>query len=80
MTILQAIEKAKQEYNWQPAPGEPASVLVRFRNRSGLDDETELNLYTDRKAQELNELWDSLYDEMNAEPTSILSVCLTDLR
>ena len=40
MTIAQAIQQAKENYDWQPVPGEPASVQVRFINRDGQDDET----------------------------------------
>lgn len=80
MTIAQAIQQAKENYDWQPVPGEPASVQVRFINRDGQDDETELNLYADNKEQELGELWASLHDEMSADLDSITGVSLIDLQ
>ena len=80
MTITMAIQQAKENYDWQPVPGAPASVRVRFINSNGQDDETELDLYSDNKEQELDELWASLHDEMSADLDSITGVSLIDLQ
>ena len=74
MTIKAAIEQAKQDYVWTAVYGAPMTVSVCFRNMDGEVDETELDLYEDDKETELEELWESLCDEMDSAPDKIVSV------
>lgn len=50
------------------------SVTVQFVNRNGKEDETELDLHSERKIYELKELWASLHEEMHADMDSIRSI------
>ena len=73
LSIREAIEEAKKCGEWYEIR-KPVSVNVAFLNKDNVEDGTQLDLYEDDKVLELEELWESLCGEMDAEPDSILSV------
>lgn len=75
MTIREAVEKAKNGYGWPKIPDLiPVSVFVGFVNNEGKEDETFFDLYDSDKVAELEELWDSMYKEMESGIDSVIYV------
>ena len=71
MTIKTAYKRAKEVFGW---PEEPTSVNIGFLDTYGAQDETQVDIYSDNPVKELTELWDSLYEEMESAPDSVLYV------
>lgn len=71
-----SIKKALKRSNLVDHSEKGASVLIKFVSKTGQQDETEFDLYSDHKWAELEELWSSMYNEMGAEENSIL--CIED--
>ena len=74
MRISEAIEKEKKRGSWYNGP---TSVSVGFLNNEGNEDETELDVYGENGKStetELEELWESLHEEMEANVDAILYV------
>lgn len=74
MTIREAVESAKEISSWSVTFHEPTSVSVWYLDDRNQLHETELDLYEDDLITELEELWDSLYEEFNSAPDAIISV------
>ena len=71
MSMHRAVELAKQSYDWFPGP---TSVRIEFVNRYGRLDETELDLYERDAEAELEDLWKSLHNELEADLDSIICI------
>lgn len=56
MEIKMAIERAKKDGNWSIITNKPTSVVVSFMNNANIEDETELDLYSEDLESELAEL------------------------
>lgn len=76
MKIVNLLKETKEDY--------PKYSIVRvgFVNREGDEDETELhvcqNIYSEEGKQELEEMWESLAGEMNAEANAVTYVDIVD--
>lgn len=68
MTIRQAVDYAKQNYEWI-LTHDPITVAVGFNG----NDETTFDLYGDDqdKIRDLEELWEDQYEEMESRLDSI---------
>jgi len=67
MTIREAVAEARKDGNWVNVPAlEPAVVVVCFRSKYSKYDHMELDLYNEDKEDELDTLWESLYEESGA--------------
>lgn len=74
MEIKMAIERAKKDGNWSIITNKPTSVVVSFMNNANIEDETELDLYSEDLESELAELWDMLAEEMDSAKDKVISV------
>ena len=74
MEIKMAIERAKKDGNWSIITNKPTSVVVSFINNANIEDETELDLYSEDLESELAELWDMLAEEMDSAKDKVISV------
>lgn len=74
MEIKMAIERAKKDGNWSIITNKPTSVVVSFMNNANIEDETELDLYSEDLESELAELWDMLAEEMDLAKDKVISV------
>ena len=77
MKMTEAIEEARKSGDWPVTGHEPTSVNVRFVSADDEDDETQLDLYGDtpeKREEELEELWGSLYEELEAAPDAVTGV------
>lgn len=76
MKIIEFVKESQSNY--------PKYSIVRvgFVNREGDEDETELhvcqNIYSEEGKQELEEMWESLAGEMNAEANAVTYVDIVD--
>ena len=76
MEIIEYVKESQSNY--------PKYSIVRvgFVNREGDEDETELhvcqNIYSEEGKQELEEMWESLAGEMNAEANAVTYVDIVD--
>ena len=76
MEIIEFVKESQSNY--------PKYSIVRvgFVNREGDEDETELhvcqNIYSEEGKQELEEMWESLAGEMNAEANAVTYVDIVD--
>ena len=71
MNIMEAVKAERKRGSW---PKGPISVDVCFINREGRNSETQLDLYGPDTEAELEQLWEELHDEMDAEIDSVTSV------
>lgn len=55
----------------------PVSAQVWFLNREGAEDVTEFDLYADG---ELQELWETLHEEMDADADAVMSISYAKLQ
>ena len=77
MKIREAVDEARRSGDWPVTNHEPTSVNVRFVSAGCEDDETQLDLYGDtpkKREEELEELWDSLHEELEAAPDAVTGV------
>lgn len=75
MTIPEAIQQAKEEYNWSITPHEPTTVRVDYSNmRDGKIHYVELDFYGDRPEEELAQLWADLCSELDSSTDGVDSV------
>ena len=74
MTVKEAIIQGKETYLWTPVSGNPFSVDVEFQRRDGVEDQTQLDLYSDDPEEELSDLWGSLHEELNADIDAVTGV------
>lgn len=74
MEIKMAIKIAKKDGNWSIVPNKPTSVAVVFVNNANIEDETELDLYSEDLESELVELWEMLAEEMDSAKDKVISV------
>lgn len=76
MLMSDAIINAKTS-TWR-STNSPVSVLVNFVNKELDDDQTEFDLYSQNKEQELVELWNSVYAEFTTDVRNVISVEMED--
>lgn len=69
--------KIKEAIKDAGATNYPVSAQVRFLNREGAEDVTEFDLYADG---ELQELWETLHEEMDADADAVMSVSYAKLQ
>lgn len=75
MTIREAIKKAKEKYLWTFDRSEPCvCVDVVFETLDGDFDETEFELCTDDKENELEDLWKNMCREMNSGENFVIGI------
>lgn len=74
MEIKMAIETAKKDGNWSIVSNKPTSVAVVFVNNANIEDETELDLYSEDLESELVELWGTLAEEMDSAKDKVISI------
>ena len=74
MTIKDAIEKAKREFEWSTVDGVPFTAAVGFINNDGREDETSFDLWNDNPVNELDSLWNEMAMEFDASLDSVTYV------
>ena len=74
MTIKDAIEKAKREFEWYTVDGVPFTAAVSFINNDGREDETSFDLWGDNPVNELDSLWNEMASEFDASLDSVTYV------
>ena len=74
MLMKDAIAAYKKENDWNMKTREATSVMVKYKNRNNKELNYLMELYSEDKEYELNALWETDHDDVNANIDGVVSI------